>query len=145
MGEIKGSKFIVRMSRTRVLVAAALVALSLPATGRAGTLYTVIPLTPSKSYAFGINSSGDVVGSSTDALGMERAFLYSGGSISYLPSLGGSSDQGRAINDSGAIVGLSNSRAFEYKNGAMIALSVESYGFGINNSGDAVGYARSAS
>lgn len=97
------------------------------------------------SNARGINSSGQVVGSS------DRAFLYSNGTMTDLGTLpGGTFSTATAINDAGQIVGsavLGTTRAFLYNNGTMTDLSTlfgvaspaSSGASGINNAGQVVG------
>jgi probable HAF family extracellular repeat protein len=53
----------------------------------------------------GINNRGDVVGFSQTANGVNRAFLYSGGSLVDLGSLGGAESFAYRISDNGVVVG----------------------------------------
>ncbi len=84
------------------------------------------------SYAYGINNSGQVVGSSTTASGDQHAFLYSGGTMIDLGTLpGGSNSYAAGINNSGQVVGSSDfngnpsfvSHAFLYSAGALTDLN----------------------
>jgi probable HAF family extracellular repeat protein len=93
------------------------------------------------SDAFGINASGDVVGSSAlGSGGSPRAFLYHGGNLIDLGS-----GFANAINSTGDIVGKSeNLRAVRYANGAMIDLGnfgdrQQTSAIDINDSGQIVG------
>jgi probable HAF family extracellular repeat protein len=100
------------------------------------------------SYAYGINSVGDVVGN----CGGNRAFLYSNGSMIDLGSLGGDLASALSINDSKHIVGYSHTdvqgitppHAFLYSNGSMVDLGTlggsNSYAQRINNTGQITGY-----
>lgn len=144
MSGIERPKFIVRLLRGKAVVAAALAVLSLPATGRAGATYTVTALMSGNSYAFGINNAGAVVGEYKSDSGF-HAFLHSGGAISYLPFSSNSQGPATAINDSGAIVGWVDNRAFLYENGVVAKMGVDSYAYGLNNSGNGVGQARTSS
>ena len=59
----------------------------------------------STSYAFGINNAGQVTGYATTAGdAAAHAFLYSGGKMIDLGSLGGTSE-GLALNNAGQVVG----------------------------------------
>lgn len=75
-----------------------------------------------------INDSGQATGI-TPIQGGVRAFLYSGGVMTTLGTLGGDMSQGLGINAGGAVVGLStttgfsNPRAFAYSGGTMIDLN----------------------
>jgi probable HAF family extracellular repeat protein len=107
--------------------------------------------------ATAINNRGQVVGSSTTnvtGVGISHAFLYSGGVITDLGTLGGTNSKPFAINDNGDVVGYANTsnglmHAFLYTSGAMTDLgtlapglpnwSINSYAYGINNSGQVVG------
>ncbi len=117
--------------------------------GTLGTLY-------SSSYAHGINDSGTAVGwvevaVSGQAANQDRAFVYSGGGMSSLGTLGGLQSYAYAINNSGQIVGYSDTstsgveNAFLYSNGTMTDLDTVNSGYSkalaINASGEAVGYA----
>ena len=102
--------------------------------------------------AWGINDSGDVVGSSeTNSRQNSRAFLYHDGTLQDLGTLGGSSSAAFAINSAGQIVGFSylegdtRYRAFLYENGSMFDLGTladqdVSYARDINDAGEAVGF-----
>lgn len=103
------------------------------------------------SSANGINSFGQVVGSSDRDNGT-RAFLYSNGTMTDLGTLpGGTFSSASGINNSGQVVGSSDSSngdsAFLYSNGTMTDLSplfgnsfpASSTAAGINNSGQVVG------
>ena len=103
------------------------------------------------SEAFGINSSGQVVGSADIGSGATHAFLYSGGMMTDLGTLGGANSAAFGINDSGQIVGRAGDsaktadfHAFLYSNGSMTDSGPTGYEYSfassINNSGHAVGY-----
>jgi probable HAF family extracellular repeat protein len=71
----------------------------------AATSYTVTDISPSvPCYAYGINAHGDVTGY-LNYSGGARAFLYSGGVMTELPTAGASDTYGYGINDDGSIVG----------------------------------------
>jgi probable HAF family extracellular repeat protein len=96
-----------------------------------------------------INASGQITGVTTTGDG--RAFLYSGGIIHDLGTLGGNSSAGLAINDDGVITGGARTstgvlHVFRYAGGAMQDLGGGSFGqgLGINNSGQITGQATSA-
>ena len=102
------------------------------------------------SIAYCINSAGQVAGeSSASSSSMsDPAFLYSGGPLMNLGTLGGEYAQPHAINTSGQIAGYStlasgSYRAFLYSNGQMTALGTlgadYSIGYGLNDAGDVVG------
>ena len=110
------------------------------------------------SEALGINQNGLVVGDSETGNGSTHAFVFKGNSIQDLGTLNGfeKSSYARALNDSGQIVGESDSenqkRAFVYTNGNMLdltraAINLRKAGFsaldvadGINNQGWIVGF-----
>ena len=106
------------------------------------------------SAAYSINASGDVVGYT--GLGPEtsatRAFLYHGGSLVLLPTLGGNDGRAYGINDRGQITGSSSlpsaaygypQHAFLYSNAGLVDLGTlggySSIGYAINANGDVAG------
>jgi probable HAF family extracellular repeat protein len=56
----------------------------------------------------GINDSSEVVGQADDALGNALPFLYSGGTMYGLGSLGGTRGKALAVNNAGQVVGTSD-------------------------------------
>ena len=60
------------------------------------------------SWAQGINDSGQVVGESRLASGLNRAFLYETGNMTDLGTLGGDESRAHGINNSGQVVGQSH-------------------------------------
>ncbi|RTL15451.1 MAG: hypothetical protein EKK52_20360, partial [Burkholderiales bacterium] len=93
--------------------------------------------------AFGINNRGAIVGN-----GSVGAFLYNNGTVLSLGHLGGGWGSGIAINDSGDVVGFSDtankqSHAFLYRSGAMRDLGTlggaNSSATSINSAGLVVG------
>lgn len=108
---------------------------------------------PPDTLAYGINSSGEVVGYGrvqTNAPPF-HALLWSGGSVTDLGTLGGSNSVGQGINDAGQVVGGSlvagnaGTHAFLWSGGTMTDLgtlsgSIFSYAEAINNAGQIVGW-----
>ncbi|HEY8747756.1 MAG TPA: hypothetical protein VIM11_07270 [Tepidisphaeraceae bacterium] len=108
----------------------------------------------SESHAYGINDQGQVVGEATDVNGIAHAFLYSGGAMTDLGTLGGNVSTVQAINASGQIVGYSATaggatHAFSYVGGTMTDLGTlggtSSFAYGVNASGQVIGYSTLAS
>ncbi|MBL8248975.1 MAG: hypothetical protein JNK95_11500 [Candidatus Competibacter sp.] len=125
------------------------------------------------SAAVGINASGQIVGwsytvgtppgkksltgsseYSIAAVGNPHAFLYSGGRMTDLGTLGGTSSFALGINASGQVVGSSTTagdsalHAFRYANGVMLDLGTlggtQSIAFSINASGQIFGASTTA-
>jgi probable HAF family extracellular repeat protein len=104
-----------------------------------------------QSQAFGVNDSGQVIGTSTTATsGLTRAFLYTNGSMQDLGDLGGGQTFASGVNNSGQVVGYSfdssfNTHAFLYDSGGLHDLGTfggnSSRANAINNFGQAVGFA----
>jgi probable HAF family extracellular repeat protein len=121
--------------------------------------YTITPpLTPLFSEATGINAVGQVVGYARVEVSPGnsplRAFVYSGGSTTYLGTLGGDFSEAFAIDSSGRITGSAtdssgNRPAFLYANGSMSPLPTlggnRGIGRAINNLGHVAGLGDNAS
>ena len=107
------------------------------------------------SVASAINASGQISGYSRTAAGDLHGFLYSNGHMTDIGTLGGKNTMVWGMNDSGEIVGQSDTAvvvdgnpvqdAFLYANGHMTDLGsmggTGSRAFAINNSGEIVGEA----
>jgi probable HAF family extracellular repeat protein len=106
------------------------------------------------SIAYGVNSSGQIVGRARNAQELNRAFIYQNGVMTSLGTLGGTGSVGEAINDAGSAVGYAQDvndqfRGFVYSAGVMTSIGTlggnESQALDINNAGQVVGFARNAS
>ena len=77
------------------------------------------------SFAYRVNSSGQVAGLAYNSAGVDRAFLYSGnGPMQDLGTFGGPKSGANGINNSGQVVGYAsvnptNFHAFLYSGGTM--------------------------
>ena len=102
------------------------------------------------SFASGINTAGDLVGTSNLIISgqqSEHAFLYTGGTMKDLGSMGGLGSRGHGINSSGQVVGnvdaANGTHAFVYTGGVMKDIGTLggdfSGGIAINDSGQVVG------
>jgi probable HAF family extracellular repeat protein len=128
--------------------------ITLPAAAGPGSIIDIGTMPGgSTAEAMAINASGQVVGrgDTTNPNGgtFERAFLYSGGTMTNLGALTGAPESvGLDINDAGEVAGVSGyavppnffleDHAFLYKQGAMQDLGKGS-GLGINSAGQVVG------
>jgi probable HAF family extracellular repeat protein len=101
------------------------------------------------SIGASINDSGQITGSVyTNGAGDSHAFLYSGGVVTNLGTLGGPDSQGKGINNSGQVTGFANTATsndvFLYSGGVMTDLgglgSCCATGLAINASGQIAGY-----
>lgn len=139
---------------SRVLQSLSLLAASCVAAGAHAASYSIIDLGTlgGASYAMGLNNFGQVVGYSTNSDGLERAFLYSGGGMTDLGTLGGETSRAYGINDAGQVVGQasdgSQNLAYIHQSGAMTALGAfggtNSAALAINAAGQVAGYAQNA-
>jgi probable HAF family extracellular repeat protein len=100
------------------------------------------------SCAYGISTSGKIVGNYDDSLGQFHGFLYDGSGYTIFDYPGSVFTQPSDINDAGLIVGQycdSNGvyHGFLYDNGTFTAIDFpgagDTYANGINSSGDIVG------
>ena len=132
-----------------------------PAKLRAFRLPGITPLNPqllttlggNDNRAFGMNESGDIVGSSlTAGDALRKAFVFTGGNTTSLGDLGGTNSEARDINNSNRIVGWSDiagggRRAFLYFNGAILNLGTlggNSFAHAINDNNEIVGTSETA-
>jgi probable HAF family extracellular repeat protein len=130
--------------RGRRRLAPALAALLLPAVALAEPLYSATFL-PANFQALGIDDAGRITGSgSTDEGG--RAFVWSAGELSFLPTLGGPSAYGTAITGNyvtGSSISGDVTRAFVYSGGTIQRIGTlyggDSYGYAVNAAGQVVG------
>lgn len=124
-------------------------ALAAPLLAAADPRYAVSAVAGADSRASDLNNLGQVVGSmsSGDA---RHGFVYAGGVLTDIGTLGGRDSGAAAINDRGQVVGNSSvdasgvSRGFLYSGGSMRALAGGADGaslqaYGINNGGTIVG------
>lgn len=144
--------------KSYLAILVALVTVACGAPGRcSASAYGVVGLGTIDGFSatttpWAINNSGQVVGEAVEQPGVSyRAFLYSGGVIQDIGTLGGPSSGARDINDSGQITGFADvssqpfpTQAFLYEAGTMSTLGSltanrNSHGIGINGLGQVVG------
>ena len=112
-----------------------------------GFLYsngTMTDLGLENGAAESINDSGQITGYNMIPLAPSVAFLYSGGSITSLGSLGGQSSVGYGINNSGQVTGVAETAShlnniFLYSAGNMQDVGHQGVGSAINDSGEITG------
>ncbi len=114
----------------------------------AATQYNVVYLGAFSPAA--VNASGQVVGTQSSFTTGNKGYLYSGGTLTPLGSLGGGQTVAAAINDSGMIGGYSTTssnatHAFVANGSTFTDVGVlpggtTSYGTALSNSGQLVGY-----
>ncbi len=102
------------------------------------------PAWPAISAAYGINDAGQVVGGSYDASANFHAFLWQGGGMQDLGTLGGDLSEAEAINNHGQVVGFSRVGGTAFHaflwDGAMHDLGgSQSIAYDINDAGLIVG------
>lgn len=114
-----------------------------------GVMQNLGSLGGDRSEAYGINDSGQVVGMSYTSSGTFRAFRWQNGVMQDLGTLGGTHSSARAINNAGQIVGMASTSAGPQHaflwSGGMADLGALDYGsdaYGVNESGQVVGYAQ---
>jgi len=126
------SKMKSNLMRSIIAIAMGLVAglTTLPAS--AVQNYTATPLAPGGlvNFGYGINASGQVTGRAyADTISDFHAFLYSGGTMQDLGTLGGTQSFGYGINASGQVTGQASLpvtgafHAFLYSGGTMYDLN----------------------
>src|SRR5215510_384832 len=110
----------------------------------AAPIYNVVDL--GAFNATSINNSSQMAGWSAVASGNLHPFLYSGGQLTDLGTLGGSDGQAAGINNRGEVTGLleigTETHLFLYSEGAMRDLGVVGFSQvgGINDNGQIAGY-----
>jgi probable HAF family extracellular repeat protein len=135
------------MKRTVAALAAALL-LCAPARCPADYLVTDLGGLGGRTAAYGINASGQVVGTSYLPGGPAHAFLASGGQVKDLGTFGGWYSTATAVNDAGQVAGYAQlpstaAHAFLYSGGTMRDLGTlggnSSFANGISPTGAVVG------
>jgi probable HAF family extracellular repeat protein len=101
----------------------------------------------SQTFARGINARGDIIGSYTDADGVDHDFLLHNRVYTNIDYPGNAAASARALNAQGEIVGVLNdadgTHGFLFRNGQLTKIDYpgasSTIAFGINNSGDITG------
>lgn len=123
----------------------AIVLLAAPLLALADPRYTVTPVAPQGSWASDINANGQVAGT-MDVAGASRAFLFSGGALTDIGTLGGPDSTAARMNDHGQVVGMSSTAdahpaPFIFSGGVIAAVPGTNLADvqGINNAGAMTG------
>jgi probable HAF family extracellular repeat protein len=143
-----------RITRKRnwaIALAGAAIAILVALTAAAQPMtYTFTPIDPPDSiatYAYSINTAGQIVGDFQDNTGGEHGFLYSGGSFTTIDVPGASFTHPYGINTAGQIAGTfappPGVHGFLYSGGSFTTIdpagSARTDAYGINNVGQIVG------
>ncbi|HEX8613315.1 MAG TPA: DUF3466 family protein [Telluria sp.] len=141
------------MSPRTLLPALLLAPLLVPLPSLAASRYTVTPL-PANTNPLGINNAGQIVGDRPGAEG-QRGFIWSGGTLASMGTLGGADSSAAAINQAGQAAGYARvasgaARAVRYAGASLAELvipgSIDSLASAINDAGQIAGqYLSSAS
>jgi probable HAF family extracellular repeat protein len=117
--------------------------------GRIYVGYTFFAFPGARSTrAFGINNTGQIVGSYRDASGRTHGFLLDHGNFTSIDSPGARATTAYKINESGVIVGYFTDSSglphgFAYRNGSYAQIdfpgAIDTVASGINSAGDIVG------
>jgi probable HAF family extracellular repeat protein len=106
--------------------------------------------------AYGINASDQVVGQTSSVNYVQRGFLYSGGQVTLMPTLGGAYSSAHSIDSSGLIAGSAFNvqgfgRAVEWDGGGTLtdlgtlggtsstAMGINDFGYAVGSSSDSSG------
>ncbi len=139
------------MKRITILLAALAMVFGVTGSAQAYTFATLDVPGAMRTYAWGINDSGDIVGEYRDGSGINyHGFVYDGSTYTTLDVPGARDTYAHGVNNSGDIVGYyygggSGSHGFVYDGSTYTTLDVDIPGawattaWGINDSGDVVG------
>src|SRR5207253_1948551 len=100
------------LTRSIVAFAAGLTAMIAAYSAIAARTYSATPLSAGASQGFAINKAGEITGLVITEGTTYHAFLYTGGVLRDLGTLGGAYSQGLGINDAGQVTGTSNTSGF---------------------------------
>ena len=115
-----------------------------PLRSQAEPLYS-IHLLPAGFTPSDINNAGQMAGQLRFPLAGSNAAFYDGNAVTDLASLVGTASVATAINEAGAVAGTfttasGEAHAFIYRNGSIVDIGAGTSAYGINDSGDVVGF-----